>query len=284
MGGQVPCKKCHADIAEEMQQLITIHSGETGYGRMKCEYCHRTFQMSEEADDINQTIYNRYFYTFAQVNKSYTEYQPGKEAHAATTIPCMYCHSEAEWGIKHGTPILSCDCHGTEDGGTTSEWRGFYYHGDRFFTCDLGTDPDPIPGESRGECIKCHGATAMYIPPAGGFNLTTNAGDTGSLAAHKVFVERAIASDLMEDANEACIACHTGIAVKINFSHKRSLEFDVGLRDTITTAYGPHNWTIMNWQTNGTAYAYIWGNTSGNSTTFYGSIDWPGNIDNIYNP
>ena len=49
----------------------------------------------------------------------------------------------------------------------------------------------------------------MY-PAGGGFGLTTGTADTGNMAVHKTFVMN---SD-MEDANEACIACHTGIAVK----------------------------------------------------------------------
>ena len=53
----MPCEKCHADVKEEMGSGIGPHTGETGYGRMKCEYCHRTFWF-EEADDVNQTIYN----------------------------------------------------------------------------------------------------------------------------------------------------------------------------------------------------------------------------------
>ena len=37
----VPCEKCHADVAEEMNALAGPHTGETGYERLKCGYCHR---------------------------------------------------------------------------------------------------------------------------------------------------------------------------------------------------------------------------------------------------
>jgi hypothetical protein len=277
----IPCEKCHADIAEEMSLLITIHAGETGYERMGCGYCHRTFSMPY-ADNINQTIYQNYLYTYASVSGTYSSYTPGKEAHAATTVPCMYCHSGAEWGEFHSHSFTekSCSCHGTADTGSTGDWREYYYHGDRFYTGTSNDDP--------GECVKCHGTGdgsthgTIYIPPAGGFGLTANASDTGSLAAHSKFIEESVNDNTLTDANEACIACHTGIAVKINFSHARSLEFNIGLGSPITTDYGPHNWSVTDWQTNGTAYAIIWGNTTGNASTTYGEIEWPGNIDSIY--
>ena len=57
-----------------------------------------------------------------------------------------------------------------------------------------------------------------YIPPAGGFGLTTNASDTGTNASHISFVLSAIENETMEDANEACIACHTKMRVEIWFN------------------------------------------------------------------
>lgn len=217
------------------------------------------------SDNINQTIYQNYLYTYASVSDTYSSYTPGKEAHAATTIPCMYCHSGNDTG--------EMTCSGCHD---TDVTQMIDRHGGRF-----------SPGYYRNsECLKCHGKDnaghGYHIPPAGGFNLTANATDTGSFAAHRKFVERAIANNLMQDANEACIACHTGVAVKINWTHSRSIEFDIGLQNPITTDCGPHNWSVTDWQTNGTAYATTWGNTTGNSTTMYGNIEWPGNIGDIY--
>ena len=295
-GGQVPCEKCHADVADEMSQLVTIHSGETGYGRMKCTYCHRTFNLDNNAKGgqipINQTYYSKYYYTYATVKQSYEQYEPGKEAHAATTVPCMYCHSGsgAGWYHPYGFTSKSCSCHGTADnGGPTGDWREYYYHGDRFFTGCFANDsncpkwPANYGQEIAGECIKCHGTgPPIYIPPAGGFNLTANTTDTGSMAAHKAFVLEAIKDDTLTDANEACIACHTGVAVKINWTHARSIEFDIGFGKPFTTPEGPHNWTVTEWTYNRTAKATVWGNTTGNASTTYGEIEWPGNIGNIY--
>ena len=278
IGGQVPCEKCHADVAEEMGAGVGPHMNETGYGRFECEYCHRTFWL-EESDDVNQTIYNKYHHTYAAVKQSYEQYEPGKEAHAASTVPCMYCHSGAEWGWYHSYTFTgkSCSCHGTADGGDP-----YYYHGDRFFTGCSKDDPDcPVPAteEVPGECIKCHGTgPPIYIPPAGGFNLTANTADTGSLAAHKAFVLEAIKDNTLTDANEACIACHTAVPVKINWTHARSIEFNITLGDTMITPYGPHNWSITNWKPNGTAWVIVYGNTTGAGATNLSNIMWPGSV------
>ena len=95
------------------------------------------------------------------------------------------------------------------------------------FTGCAKDDPNcPVPAtqDVPGECIKCHGTGdgsthgPIYIPPAGGFGLTTNASDTGKNASHLSFVKSAIENEMMENANEACIACHTKMRVEIWFN------------------------------------------------------------------
>jgi hypothetical protein len=66
----VPCEKCHAEIADEMQ------SGENGaHGDLTCAMCHRTPFTD---------------YTYGSGNGSGSA--PGEEAHAAAVIECMDCH------------------------------------------------------------------------------------------------------------------------------------------------------------------------------------------------
>ncbi len=67
-GNDVPCVKCHADVYEELQ--LSAHKN------LRCEDCHRA----------NKSI------TYASVSGSYTNYTPGKEAHAASCVACMMCH------------------------------------------------------------------------------------------------------------------------------------------------------------------------------------------------
>ncbi|WP_245604056.1 hypothetical protein [Geoglobus ahangari] len=141
-------------------------------------------------------------------------------------------------------------------------------------------------------CMLCHewspDETNNYGPPAGGFNVSDfgvtspyNYGTkNGTYEAHNAFIARAIQDGTLQDANEACIACHTHVAVKITWNHSRALEFNIGFGNPITTANGPHNWTITSWTINGTATAVVWGNTTGSGSTTY-STNWPGNVPGV---
>jgi hypothetical protein len=224
-GNDVPCEKCHADVAAEMDSQLGPHMGQTGYGRFECGYCHRLSEI----------------YTYASGYGSGST--PGIDAHAASTIPCMHCHS-----------------------GNTS-------HGEAW---------------TNEDCYRCHLADGDFIADidAGGFGLSEvddlwSPVDTGNKSAHLKFVLDAIEDDTMAGANEACIACHTMIGVKINWTHARSLEFDIGIGGLMTTETGVHNWTMTNWSVNGTANVTVWGNTSGAGSTSSWD-EWPGNVNDIY--
>ena len=121
----------------------------------------------------------------------------------------------------------------------------------------------------------CHGnrdtGEIYEIPPAGGFGLTAEKNDTGELAAHKTFVMNAINDPKMEDANEACIACHTHIPVKINWTHRYSLEFSC----VPTLDLPPTHFTVKDWTLNGSynITVYGWRNGTGNIS----EKGWPGN-------
>jgi hypothetical protein len=212
-GNDVPCEKCHADIVAEMDALVGPHTGETGYGRFECEYCHRIFEI----------------YTYASGYG--TSAKPGKEAHAASTIPCMHCHSGKV--AQHGEV-------------------------------------------SKEDCLKCHDAVYPPTFEAGGFGLVGPPqvpGDTGSNAAHKAFVMDAINNSDMEDANEACIACHTYVPVKINWTHACSLEFNATYESEWVLP--PTHFNTSKYIANGTVTVTSYGNYSGGANMG----DWPeGNV------
>jgi len=258
----VPCEKCHADVAEEMEQLAGPHTGETGYGRLKCGYCHRTFKIEQgdtdpntnetpgngydQYPDVNLSLEARYLYTYASGDGSGAT--PGKQAHAASTIPCMYCHSGGSQGMagNHGSGSAGFDC----------------------LTCH-GTNPHEGRYTNAEDCRRCHAnaiTKGVYdVPPAGGFNLTANATDTGSQAAHKTFVMDAISNTKMEDANEACIACHTSIPVKIRWTHGRSLEFNATYDKGLVLP--PTHFNTSDYEANGTVNVTSYGNYSGGANT-----------------
>ena len=253
-GNDVPCEKCHADIAAEMEH-VGPHTGETGYERLKCEYCHRVFPIEHKNASFDT-------YTYASGDSAGAE--PGKEAHAASTVPCMYCHS------------------GNNSGVVDSDFNHSNWGDKNCFKCHPVNGPnwhDKPEYFCVDDCRKCHVNKATkavyYIPPAGGFNLTTNATDTGSHAAHMKFVTDAISDKTMEDANEACIACHTGIPVQISWTHAMNLVFNASycsrnLKET------PTHFNTSNYTVNGTVLVISYGNWSGGAKN--GS--WPeGNID-----
>jgi len=254
----VPCEKCHADIAEEMEQLAGPHTNETGYGRLKCGYCHRTFKIEkgdagtydwDQYPDVNLSLEAQYLYTYGSGDGSGAT--PGKQSHAASTIPCMYCHSGGSQGkaANHGSMAeMDCwSCHQSDPGGPPHEGR---------YT-------------SAEDCRRCHAnaiTKGVYdVPPAGGFNLTANATDTGEHAAHKAFVVDAISNSDMEDANEACIACHTSIPVKIQWMHGRSLEFNATYDKGLVLP--PTHFNTSGYEANGTVNVTSYGNYSGGANT-----------------
>ena len=214
-GSDVPCEKCHADVAEEMEVLTGPHTGETGFGRMKCEYCHRFPPIWRR----NQTFEN---YTYASVN---ADVIPGKESHAASTVPCMYCHSGDKYGVTP-THDLNYDCWGCHQAPYQNPNNRPAHEG-RY--------------KNSEDCRRCHAnahtGDVYYIPPAGGFNLTTNASDTGKNASHISFVMSAIENDTMEDANEACLACHTKMRVEILFNVTTEAEITVNNSYTQSHSY-----------------------------------------------
>ncbi len=236
----VPCEKCHADVAEEMNALAGPHTGETGYERLKCGYCHRLPPVQHR---------NTTFESYTYASGDGTGSQPGVESHAASTIPCMYCHSGDKSGVKH-TNFATGGC-----------W-GLCHHAD-----------SPPPHEGRytndEDCKRCHAnahsGDVYYIPPAGGFNLTLNASDTGEHAAHKAFVMDSISNSDMEDANEACIACHTSIPVKIQWMHARSLEFNATYDKGLVLP--PTHFNTSDYEANGTVNVTSYGNYSGGANT-----------------
>jgi len=132
----IPCSKCHADICEELS-VSGVHRN------LSCAACHRC---------------NLTDYTYASGDGIGPI--PGKEAHAASTVPCMECHEVNIWGPYAG--------------GFTNKTNSTYQYAD--------------------------------------------ATHNGTKAAHNVFVQGAVNETLMEDSNEACIACHTVTPVNISFT------------------------------------------------------------------
>jgi|Deesub1362B_J571_1020462.scaffolds.fasta_scaffold01365_1 hypothetical protein len=227
-------------------------------------------------------------------------------------VPCQKCHADVfeelnnsafhtHWGSgTYPNPGVAdqYDCEACHRSNSSITYAKVY--GDSYATYTPGKEAHAA---SVVACMLCHQFDAYNADPgvseqqfagfyAGGFNITdlgktspydySNETYHGHYEAHNAFVAKALDDTTLQDSNEACIACHTFVAVKINWTHARSLEFDVGLGDPITTDYGPHNWTVTNWSYNGTANAIVWGDTYGtNASTSYDSGVWPGEVPGV---
>lgn len=172
---------------------------------------------------------------------------PGVTYHAASLVSCLECH-----GGK--TPV----------GHETARTVG----------------PD-----GTVQCNDCHyggGAAAdgqagkqMRTLWAGGFrnsagvNLTGKATDNGSAEAHNAWVQTAGASRFFTGRarysanNDACIACHTHVAVDINFQKGYKLEIDATAGTN--TQSGQSGYSVSNAQVKGHVNISVYGNQSGQS-------------------
>ena len=160
---------------------------------------------------------------------------PGVEAHAASTVACMACH---EFDNVGGYPPAG----GFEDPYNNASGLGI----------TDGIAEDPVTGFK----FKYNDSTHQ-----------------GGHAAHQGFIEGAINFTRMEDANEACIACHTQIPVKITWTHARSLEFNATYDKSLNLP--PTHFNTSDYEANGTVEVTSYGNHSGGAHT--GS--WPsGNV------
>ncbi len=218
---QIPCKKCHAGVYEEMMNMEPLSKKIAGqsnsphsYMDENCELCHRTcFNMTYNPSTGKYEKFPGFTYASGKDGGSI----PGVEAHAASTIKCMDCH---------GIPM------------DAKYWNHWGYE------------------EYKGRCFLCHGGTGYYrgkfitVPfrgysnfiSAGGFGFGTTSNDMGERAAHKQFVLDSIINPDMEDANEACIACHTKTQVKLNFNVTSSLMISVNDTYNQSASY----WNVAN--------------------------------------
>ena len=198
--------------------------GTPGANNVPCEKCHAEIEEEMLSDDNGahegltcSMCHRAYFtgYTYAlggySVGATVKDPIPGQEAHAASTVECM-------------------DCHGAYD--PTSSHTQYPEYAGKCGDCHLN-------GNYGAECLA-----------AGGFGLTPYVSDTGTKAAHKVFVDDSISETLMEGANEACISCHTRIGMDIEWTKRENLNFNAGENQHGT-------WTLSNFGASGDNMTHV---------------------------
>ena len=107
---------------------------------------------------------------------------------------------------------------------------------------------------------------SSYVDPVSGLHFNyTNGAHPGGHAAHQGFIEGAINFSRMEDANEACLGCHTHIPVKINWTHARNLEFNATYNASLNLP--PTHFDTSDYEANGSVKVTSYGNYTGGANT-----------------
>ena len=209
-------------------------------------------------------------------------------------IPCIKCHADIY------DEYLFTGVHGTLSGGSNSWTIGdepneacgachrTAYEKKQGWTYGSGDGVDSTPGEeahaaSTVACMACHEFNNAYgAPAAGGFSMPfdnssyvdpvsglhfdyTDGTHPGGHAAHQGFIEGAINFSRMEDANEACLGCHTHIPVKINWTHARNLEFNATYNASLNLP--PTHFDTSDYEANGSVEITSYGNYTGGANT-----------------
>lgn len=196
-------------------------------------------------------------------------------------VPCEKCHADImDELISSGVhENLSCGgCHRTDtgvdgyaDGSGTGAEPGKGAHAASTEECMLCHDGRKLPNTNfthyyldPSTCSQCHIGPIILAAAAGGFNITNDPDDTGSHAAHLKFVEDAINETTLVGSNEACVACHTHTAVKLNWTHRTSIEVNTTVDYDL---YPPTHFNVSDFTASGTANVTVYGNGSGSGST-----------------
>ncbi len=192
---------------------------------------------------------------FAGQHNFYDTITSGSSGNA---IPCEKCHADIAEELSQPGAVNSAhlgqDCFGCHMS-TAPTNEGLTW------TKNAGTNPERAAADFHAAalvaCLDCHGAAGPGNDARSIFN--------GSAEAHKPFVNSASADDpanktnLLKGANEACIGCHTHVAVDINWQHRYMLVMNATVNDN-------HVWTVDNFAAAGTADIETYGNQTGDTT------------------
>lgn len=151
-------------------------------------------------------------------------------------VPCMKCHADVQaqmdgmvsGGAHKGSSVATCEgCHiltVTTYNSVTGTVAG------------NGT----VHAAAAPECMDCHdgGANAPITAP------NASAIVSAPAEAHKAFVADAVTSTVMEGANEACVGCHTHVAVDITWNKPTNLSFTANSSNLGV-------WTVSNFGSSG---------------------------------
>jgi hypothetical protein len=172
-----------------------------------------------------------------------------------TAIPCGKCHADIFAELNQSGQVNSMHLQQGCDG------------------CHMSVAPNlenlsnGEPGSGKGQfhaaaapaCLDCHGkyGNITSVGARNAMNILN-----GSEEVHIPFASQADTSGnpLLKGSNEACVACHTHVAVNISWTKAYMMNFTAR---EYTAADGTHNWTVSNFTTLGFVNLTTYGNRSG---------------------
>jgi len=174
---------------------------------------------------------------------------------SGSQVPCGKCHADindemmhTDNGVHKNFVSPGCDCHrvngtGVASGDDTISTPGTTSHAAETIACMLCHENNTRTGNSSYPFAGGFNTTAVYQGTGATtqYNYSWGDGTGGEHAAHNAFIQQAIKDDLMEDSNEACIACHTRVGVNISWTKNTVLDFDATENET-------GSWTVTDFQ------------------------------------
>lgn len=179
---------------------------------------------------------------------------------AGDGVPCAKCHAD-----KYEELSMS-DFHTSFAGGDSSADCYMCHRADKDirYAEGGGTPGVDTHAATTIACMACHeyDARIMKGPFAGGFakprgsqfNYTgkvsidssgTQVISDGDHAVHNAYVQSAVDSNMMEDSNEACIACHTAVPMEIDWTRGYAMR-----SQSVADSLG--DWTVQQLGASGT--------------------------------
>lgn len=163
----------------------------------------------------------------------------------AAAVPCEKCHADIFTELNQPGSVNSvhlaqgCDgCHTT----TAPQKEGLTQGG--AITADFHAAAAPA-------CLDCHSGSG---PGVDGRSILT-----GPEEVHKPFAQQANdTAKFLKGANEACIACHTHVAVKITWTKAQNMTLSA--EEFTNATDGTHGWTVGNFATEGQVIVETYGN------------------------
>ena len=152
-------------------------------------------------------------------------------------ISCIECHVETN-------SELGSSAHHTSAGVGTGDDACKYCH-QADYTAGMDgrsgwgvyTASDQVHAAMTVECLDCHGTDSEASDPSAlHWNIEDELGE--STEAHNAMLDSATGVSVLLEANEACVACHTGVTKDVTFIEFTSFDISADI------VANPGTWTV----------------------------------------